>query len=286
MLASIGKHREITHMAYIQNSAQKITNNIQEKIELFFENTTTQSELQNIDEILKYTDEVLDMLNKGKIRVAEKYNGEWVVNSWIKKAILLAFKFKKSEKREYDSFDKLGLLEYDYMDHRYRKVPLSFIRDGVYIGNNAVIMPSCINVGAYIGDNTMIDMNAIIGSCAQIGCNCHISGLACVGGVLEPPAASPVIVEDNCFIGVNSAVLEGAIVEENSVIAAGVTITSSTKIINRKTGETFCGKIPAGSVVVSGSYQSGNVNIACCVIIKTVDKTTRRKSSINDLLRE
>ena len=252
------------------------------KIDFFFEKD--KSEL-NEKELLFVVDQVFDLLNNGTIRVAEKINNEWIVNSWVKKAILLGFKFKKSTKEEFDSFDKLGLLKYDYSNPRYRKVPLSVIRNGVYIGNDAVIMPSYINVGAYVGDKTMIDINAAIGSCAQIGKNCHISALACIGGVLEPAVAKPVIVEDNCFVGAQSSVLEGVFVGENSVIASGVTISASTKIIDRETKEIHIGKIPNGSVVVSGSYPSDGVSISCAVIIKKVDAKTRTKSSINEILR-
>jgi 2,3,4,5-tetrahydropyridine-2-carboxylate N-succinyltransferase len=258
---------------------------IRDEIKFYFKNIDKPEYLPDPNKIIECTNKVFEMLNCGEIRVAEQHDGDWIVNSWIKEAILLAFRFKKSERREYEAFDKLGLLEYDYDAHRYRKVPFSVIRNGVYIGNNAVIMPSCINVGAYIGDNTMVDINAVVGSCAQIGRNCHISGLACIGGVLEPTSARPVIVEDNCFVGVHSSVLEGVVVRENSIIAAGVTLTASTKIIKRETGQISYGEIPSCSVVVPGSYQSNNVNIACCVIIKTIDKTTRSKVSINDILR-
>lgn len=256
---------------------------LKNKIENFFE-----QDKKDLDEaeVLFVVNKIFELLNSGKIRVAEKINNEWIVNSWIKKAILLGFKFKNSKKEEFDSYDKLGLLKYDYSNPRYRKVPLSVIRDGVYIGDDAVIMPSYINVGAYIGNKTMIDINAAIGSCAQIGKNCHISALACIGGVLEPAVAKPVIIEDNCFIGAQSSVLEGVIVGENSVIASGVTVSASTKIIDRETKEIYVGKIPSGSVVVSGSYPSEGVNIYCAVIIKKVDAKTRTKSSINEILRE
>ncbi|MDR1609635.1 MAG: 2,3,4,5-tetrahydropyridine-2,6-dicarboxylate N-succinyltransferase [Holosporales bacterium] len=236
-------------------------------------------------EVLKCVDEVFALLNKGEIRVAEKIDGKWITYQWIKKAILLAFKFKESIKRELDSFDKLGLLEFDYTAPRYRKVCPAVIRDGVYIGNDTVIMPSYINTGAYIGNGTMIDINAAIGSCAQIGYDCHISAQSCIGGVLEPVVDNPVIIDDNCFIGVHSSVLEGVIVEEDSIIAAGVNITASTKIIDRATGEVRLGRIPRGSVVVSGSYPSNGLNIACCIIVKTIDSKTMSKVKINEILR-
>jgi 2,3,4,5-tetrahydropyridine-2-carboxylate N-succinyltransferase len=260
---------------------------IRDSIEFYYENIDCPARLPEATEIRKCIGLVFKMLNNGDIRVAEKNaGGEWTVNSWIKKAILLAFKFMDSKKMEHDSFDKLDLLKFDYAASRYRKVPFSAIRDGVYVGNNAVIMPSCINVGAYIGDNTMVDMNAVIGSCAQIGCNCHIAGLACVGGVLEPASARPVIIEDNCFIGVHSSVLEGVIVRENSIIAAGTTVTASTKIIDRKTGTVSFGEIPKNSVVVSGSYPSGHINISCCVILKSIDQSSAKKTEITAVLRD
>ena len=254
---------------------------LQKRIEDYFDNNI------NSDDAKSDVQEVFRLIETGKIRVAEKIDGHWVVNSWVKKAILLAFRLNTSKQQDFDCYDKMGLLKYDYENPRYRKVPLALIREGVYVGDNAVIMPSYINVGAYIGAKTMIDINASIGSCAQIGKNCHISASAVIGGVLEPASANPVIIEDNCFIGVQSSVLEGIIVEEGAVIASGVSIASSTKIIYRETGEIIHGRIPRGSVVVSGSYPSKNgVNISCAVIVKKVDEQTRSKSSINELLRE
>ncbi|MDR1476154.1 MAG: 2,3,4,5-tetrahydropyridine-2,6-dicarboxylate N-succinyltransferase [Holosporales bacterium] len=238
-------------------------------------------------EILSTVDQIITLLNAGDIRVAEKVNGTWLVNSWIKEAILLGFSHRQSEKRDLDGFDKFGLLNFDYEAPMYRKVPGTIIREGSYIGPNTVIMPSFINIGVYVGEKTMIDINSAIGSCAQIGSNCHISAMTCIGGVLEPTSAMPVIIEDNCFIGAHSAILEGVIVGENSVIASGVIISASTKIIDRKTGKIYLGEIPKNSVVVPGSYQtSGNLNISCAVIIKMVDHRTRQKSSINEILRE
>jgi 2,3,4,5-tetrahydropyridine-2-carboxylate N-succinyltransferase len=251
------------------------------KIETYFDQTDV-----NPQEALVIIDNVFELLNAGTIRVCEKTNDKWQVNTWIKKAILLAFRFKQSSKQDLDSFDKLGFLKYDYENPSYRKVPGAFIREGVHISKDAIIMPSYINIGAYIGSKTMIDINAAIGSCAQIGSNCHISALSCIGGVLEPVVANPVIIEDNCFIGVHSSILEGVIVEEGSVIASGVSISSSTKIIDRETGNIIKGFIPKGSVVVSGSYPSNGVNISCAVIVKKVDAQTRSKSGINELLRD
>ena len=240
--------------------------------------------LGNEKEALEKIEEVFNLLRSGQLRVAEKTNNVWIVNEWLKQAILLAFRFKKSSDQIYDGYDKLGVLP---TSTRYRKVSGAVIRDGVFVANNAIIMPSYINVGAYIDENTMIDINSSIGSCAQIGKNCHIAANAVIGGVLEPIVAKPVIIEDNCFIGASSCVLEGVIVEENSIIASGVVISSSTKIIDRQTQKQYVGIIPSGSVVVAGSYpSSGGVNISCAVIIKKTDATSRQKTSINEILRD
>ncbi|MDR1289521.1 MAG: 2,3,4,5-tetrahydropyridine-2,6-dicarboxylate N-succinyltransferase [Holosporales bacterium] len=237
------------------------------------------------DDIHAVIDEVIRLLNSGDLKIAEKINGSWIVNSWIKQAILLGFKYRSSKKQEFGGFDKFGILEFDYENPRYRRAPGAIIREGTYIGDDSVIMPSFINIGSYIGERTMIDINAAIGSCAQIGKDCHISALACIGGVLEPVSARPVIIEDNCFIGAHSSILEGVIVGENSVIASGVTISASTKIIDRSSGKTYIGEIPRDSVVVSGSYQSNDLNVSCVIIVKTVDAKTKQKSSINEILR-
>ncbi|MDR0744631.1 MAG: 2,3,4,5-tetrahydropyridine-2,6-dicarboxylate N-succinyltransferase [Holosporales bacterium] len=257
--------------------------NLKKEIEYYFE---TDKNLLNSLEVIEKIDKVFVLLNSGEIKVSEKSSGKWVTNDWIKKAILLSFRFKQNTKQAFDSFDKLGLLNFDYDNPRYRKVPGAIIRDGVYIGNNAVIMPSYINVGAYIGDKTMIDIGAAIGSCAQIGANCHISALSCIGGVLEPVVANPVIIEDSCFIGAQSSVLEGVIVGENSVIASGVTLTSSTKIIDRATKEITTGIVHPGSVIVSGGYIKDDITISCAVVIKKSDAKTKQKSSINEILRD
>jgi 2,3,4,5-tetrahydropyridine-2-carboxylate N-succinyltransferase len=261
-----------------------VINNLKNKIEAFWDGGE-RVEACELD-VVCCVQEVFSLLNDGKIRVAEKIDGVWITRSWIKKAILLAFKFMKASKREFDSFDKLGLLEFDYSNPRYRKVCPAVIRNGAYIGNNAVVMPSYINTGAYIGDNAMIDIGAVIGSCAQIGSGCHISAQSCIGGVLEPAVDSPVIVEDNCFIGVHSSVLEGVIVEENAIIASGLDITASTKIIDRETGKVFLGKVPSGAVVVPGSYPSNGLNVTCGIIVKMVDSKIVSKTRINEILRE
>ncbi|MBR1943995.1 MAG: 2,3,4,5-tetrahydropyridine-2,6-dicarboxylate N-succinyltransferase [Alphaproteobacteria bacterium] len=238
----------------------------------------------NVVPDLNLVDTVLNFIKSGAIRPVQFSNNKYVVNTWVKKAILLAFKYYPCREQYNNSYDKLGLLEYNYNSPTYRKVPGALIRDYVYIGQNAIIMPSYINIGAYIGSNTMIDINATIGSCAQIGNNCHIAANACIGGVLEPVVAMPVVIENNCFIGANSAILEGVVVEHNSIISAGVTITSSTKIIDRETGETYKNLIPSKSVVVPGSYQSKNgLNINCAIIIKKNENIN--KLNINQDLR-
>ena len=240
---------------------KRVLDNIERSINNYYDN--------NIVPDLNLIEEVLNYIKSGTVRPVQYVDNGYRVNTWVKKAILLAFKYYPCKEQVNDSYDKFGLLHYDYNNPKYRKVPGALIRNYVYIGNNAIVMPSYINIGSYIGNNTMIDINATIGSCAQIGNNCHISANTCIGGVLEPVVAMPVIIEDNCFIGANSAILEGVIVEHDSIISAGVTITSSTKIIDRETGEIYKGIIPSKSVVVAGSYKSKNgLNINCAIIIK------------------
>lgn len=247
--------------------------------------------------------DVIAMIDNGEIRVAEKgKNGEWTVNEWLKKAILLSFRLngnfviRSGQEFGFESnssywYDKVpskfaNWIQDDFEKAGFRAVPGCFVRYGAYIAKDVVLMPSFVNIGAYIGQGTMIDTWATVGSCAQIGKNCHISGGAGIGGVLEPLQASPVIIEDNCFIGARSEIAEGVVVEEGSVISMGVYIGSSTKIVNRETGEVTYGRVPKYSVVVPGSIAStGGVNLYCAVIVKTVDEKTRSKTSINELLR-
>ncbi len=242
------------------------------------------------EELLRKTVyEVIDLLDQGKIRVAEKIDGLWQVNPWIKKAILLYFKFQKCVV-EQGYYDKIPLKfknwdEEKFALHQLRVVPGSTVRFGSFLEKNVIIMPSFVNIGAYIGESTMIDTWATVGSCAQIGKKCHISGGAGIGGVLEPLQAAPVIIEDNCFIGARSEIAEGVIVEEGSVISMGVYLSASTKIIHRETGEIYQGRVPAYSVVVPGTLPGKIANLYCGVIIKTVDEKTRSKTSINELLR-
>lgn len=240
--------------------------------------------------------EIFDALEAGKISVCEKNDNGWEVNEWIKKTILLNFKvseMKVYEERNFKWYDKVDQQFASYNPEDFQKagcriVPGAFIRKGAYIGKNAVIMPSFINLGAYVGEGTLVDTWATIGSCAHIGKNCHISGGAGIGGVLEPLQARPVIIEDNCFIGARSEIVEGVIVEEGAVISMGVFIGASTKIVYRDTGEVIYGRVPAYSVVVPGTMPGASPNLPslyCAVIIKRVDRKTREKTAINELLR-
>ena len=248
--------------------------------------------------LLNAISKTIDLLDSGEIRVAEKKNNEWTVNQWIKKAILLSFRVNKmkTSKGPYSTwYDKIdgktqGWDEKKMIEAGFRYVPNGVIRKGAFVAKNVVLMPSFINIGAYVDEGSMIDTWASVGSCAQVGKNCHISGGAGIGGVLEPMQANPTIIENNCFIGARSEIVEGVIVGEGSVLSMGVFIGASTKIINRKTGEVLHGKIPPYSVVVPGSMPSKNSpngpSLYCAVIIKQVDEKTRSKTSINDLLRE
>ena len=251
--------------------------------------------------IITAIEHTIESLDQGKIRVSEKKGDNWIVHEWIKKAILLSFRVNEMETLSgpYSSwYDKAHLIKgktagwnkEDHVKAGFRMVPNSPVRKGSFVGKNAVLMPCFINIGGYVGEGTMIDTWSTVGSCAQIGKNCHISGGVGIGGVLEPLQASPVIIEDNCFIGARSEVAEGVIVREGSVISMGVYLGASTKIYDRKTKSISYGKIPPYSVVVAGSMPSNNdkdgPNLYCAVIVKTVDEKTRSKTSVNDLLRE
>ncbi|MBH44145.1 MAG: 2,3,4,5-tetrahydropyridine-2,6-dicarboxylate N-succinyltransferase [Gammaproteobacteria bacterium] len=248
------------------------------------------------NEIKKIIDDVFFKLNSGQIRIAEKINGKWNVNQWIKKAILLSFKIKKNKlvdtgyTKFYDKLEsKFQTLDEDYLrEKNIRIVPQAIAREGSFIAENVVLMPSFINIGAYVDSGTMVDTWATVGSCAQIGKNVHLSGGVGIGGVLEPMQANPTIIEDNCFIGARSEIVEGVIVEKNAVISMGVYIGKSTKIYDRETDKVSFGRIPEGSVVVSGSLPSknGKYSLYCAVIVKKVDEKTRSKVSINEILRE
>ncbi len=247
-------------------------------------------------EILNLINYVIEQLELGKISVAEKQGDNWVTNQWIKKAVLLYFKF--SENITYENgvakwFDKVPVAFKDYtredfMQSKIRLVPGSYVRKGAYLAENTVIMPSFVNIGAYVGSGTLIDTWATVGACAYVGKNCHISGGTGIGGVLEPLQANPTIIEDDCFIGARSEIAEGVIVEQGSVISMGVFLGASTKIVDRHTGEISYGKIPPYSVVVPGSLPAekpGLPSLYCAIIVKQVDAKTRSKTSINDLLR-
>ena len=248
--------------------------------------------------LLKTISETIELLDSGKIRVAEKKNSSWITNQWVKKAILLSFRVNemKTSKGPYSTwFDKIEGKTQKWDKKKlikagFRSVPNGVVRKGAFIAKNVILMPSFVNLGAYVDEGTMIDTWASVGSCAQVGKNCHISGGAGIGGVLEPMQANPTIIEDNCFVGARSEVVEGVIVGEGSVLSMGVFIGKSTKIVNRSTGEILFEKIPPYSVVVPGSLPSKNnpdgPALYCVVIIKQVDEKTRSKTSINDLLRE
>ena len=243
----------------------------------------------------------LEKLDSGTLRVCEKINDEWVVNQWVKKAILLSFRINDNEtiKGSHSTwFDKVpsktaNWNKEDHLKAGFRYVPNAIVRKSAFIAKGVILMPSFINLGAFVDEGTMVDTWATVGSCAQIGKNCHISGGAGIGGVLEPLQANPVIIEDNCFIGARSEVAEGVIIGEGAVLSMGVFIGASTKIIDRTTGETHMGKVPSYSVVVPGSLPGkalldGSIgpSLYCAVIVKRVDEKTRSKTSINDLLRD
>jgi len=237
-------------------------------------------------------DEVIAGLDSGKLRVAEKSGREWVTHQWIKKAVLLSFRLEDNRVMQGGAtryFDKVPskFENFDFVAGGVRVVPPAMARRGAFIAKNVVLMPSYVNIGAYVDEGTMVDTWATVGSCAQIGKNVHLSGGVGIGGVLEPIQANPVIIEDNCFVGARSEVVEGVIVEENSVISMGVFLGQSTRIFDRATGEILYGRVPAGSVVVSGNLPSPDKScgLYCAVIVKKVDAKTRAKTSLNDLLR-
>lgn len=270
-------------------------NELQEIIERGFENRL-QMTADNVEKKLKdAVHHVVNLLDKGSVRVAEKKNGQWEVHQWLKKAVLLYFRLENNRAipggfTQY--FDKVPVKYADYSDHEFenhgvRIVPPACARRGAFIAPGTVLMPSYVNIGAYIDSGVMVDTWATVGSCAQIGKNVHLSGGVGIGGVLEPLQANPTIIEDNCFIGARSEIVEGVIVEEGAVISMGVYIGQSTKIYDREKDEILYGRVPAGSVVVSGSLPSkdGKYGLYCAVIVKQVDQKTREKVGINELLR-
>lgn len=276
--------------------------NLQQIIEKAWENRDSIG-FDTKGEIRTAVNTALDKLDSGELRVADKKDGSWHVNQWVKKAVLLYFRLHDMQlidggpAPEASSaywFDKVPskFLAWDQSHFKqagFRAVPGCFVRYSAYIAKGVVLMPSFVNLGAYVDEGTMVDTWATIGSCAQIGKHCHISGGAGIGGVLEPLQANPVIIEDNCFVGARSEIAEGVIVEEGAVISMGVYIGASTKIINRETGEIHFGRVPAYSVVVPGNIPGknpGDPSLYAAVIVKQVDEKTRSKTSINELLRE
>jgi 2,3,4,5-tetrahydropyridine-2-carboxylate N-succinyltransferase len=248
-------------------------------------------------EVVEAVDHVIAELNAGRLRVATREAvGQWTTHQWIKKAVLLSFRLKDNQvvkAGELGFYDKVQtkfshLSEAEMKESGVRVVPPAVARRGSYIAKGAILMPSYVNIGAYVDEGTMVDTWATVGSCAQVGKNVHLSGGVGLGGVLEPLQANPTIIEDNCFIGARSEIVEGVIVEENSVISMGVYIGQSTKIYDRATGQVHYGRVPSGSVVVSGSLPSadGKYSLYCAVIVKRVDAQTRAKTSLNDLLRD
>ena len=269
---------------------------LEQQIDAAWEQRTEFSPKTAPAEVREAVAQVLSQLDAGTLRVAEKKDGQWHVNQWVKKAVLLSFRLEDNAVMPAGGFtqfyDKVpskfaNYTEADFAAGGFRVVPPAVVRRGAFIGKNVVLMPSYVNIGAYVDEGTMVDTWATVGSCAQIGKNVHLSGGVGIGGVLEPMQANPTIIGDNCFIGARSEIVEGVIVEDNCVISMGVYIGQSTKIYDRATGEVSYGRIPEGSVVVSGSLPSadGTYSLYCAVIVKKVDAQTRSKTSINELLR-
>ncbi|RLA08633.1 MAG: 2,3,4,5-tetrahydropyridine-2,6-dicarboxylate N-succinyltransferase [Gammaproteobacteria bacterium] len=269
---------------------------LQTTIETAFENRAEITPATAAGDIVDAVNQALALIDSGEARVAEPTDSGWKVNDWLKKAVLLSFRINDNVPMEGGFtryFDKVASKFDGYTAEQFaaigcRVVPPAVVRQGCFIGRNVVLMPSYVNIGAYVGDGTMVDTWATVGSCAQIGKNVHLSGGVGIGGVLEPLQAAPTIIEDNCFIGARSEVVEGVIVEHDSVISMGVYIGQSTKIYNRATGEISYGRVPAGSVVVSGNLPAadGSHSLYCAVIVKQIDEKTRAKVSINELLRD
>ncbi|NQY42647.1 MAG: 2,3,4,5-tetrahydropyridine-2,6-dicarboxylate N-succinyltransferase [Legionellales bacterium] len=268
--------------------------NIEPTINEAFETHNTNQYIED-KQTISAVQEALKLLNNGELRICSKSNGEWVVNSWLKKAVLLSFKINKNKlypgnyTQFYDKiFSKYELYsEQDFINEKVRVVPGAYARYGSFIDQDCILMPSFVNIGAYIGKRVMVDTWATVGSCAQIGSNVHLSGGVGIGGVLEPIQNTPTIIEDNCFIGARSEIVEGVIVEKNSVISMGVYIGKSTKIYNRLTDEITYGKIPEGSVVVPGSLPSkdGKYSMYAAIIVKEVDEKTKNKVGLTEMLR-
>ena len=271
-------------------------NDLEKIIAEAFEARASMSPKKAPAKVKRAVEKALTLLDRGELRVAEKRGGEWVVNQWLKKAVLLSFRLSDNAVVRGGStnyWDKVpqkfaGYKPQDFRKGGFRVVPPATVRRGAYIAPNVVLMPSYVNIGAYVDEGTMVDTWATVGSCAQIGKNVHLSGGVGIGGVLEPVQAGPTIIEDDCFIGARSEIVEGVVVETGAVISMGVYIGQSTRIYNRATGEVSYGRIPAGSVVVSGNLPSadGKYSLYCAVIVKQVDAQTRSKVGLNELLRD
>ena len=270
---------------------------LQSIIDNAWENRAQLSPASAPKEVVEAVDHVIAELNAGRLRVATREAvGQWTTHQWLKKAVLLSFRLKDNQvvkAGDLGFYDKVQtkfshLSEAEMKESGVRVVPPAVARRGSYIAKGAILMPSYVNIGAYVDEGTMVDTWATVGSCAQVGKNVHLSGGVGLGGVLEPLQANPTIIEDNCFIGARSEIVEGVIVEENSVISMGVYIGQSTKIYDRATGQVHYGRVPAGSVVVSGNLPSadGKYSLYCAVIVKRVDAQTRAKTSLNELLRD
>lgn len=283
-------------------AAQNDTGNLKDIIEQAWDDRADLGESTEGD-VRDAVEAALNLLDSGSARVAEKGDDGWIVNQWLKKAVLLSFRLNPMKSISggpdmaswYDKVDSkfLGWGDAEFKQAGFRAVPNCTVRRAAFIGKGVVLMPSFVNIGAYVDEGTMVDTWATVGSCAQIGKNVHLSGGVGIGGVLEPLQAGPTIIEDNCFIGARSEVVEGVVVEEGSVLSMGVFISASTKIIDRNTGEVFRGRVPSYSVVVPGTMPgkplpdgSPGPNLSCAVIVKRVDEQTRSKTSINDLLRD
>lgn len=268
---------------------------LRHEIEAAYENRMQLNPENTASSIRQAVGNAINLLDRGEVRVAEKHNNQWQVNEWLKKAVLLYFRIQPNQIMECVAtryFDKIPLKykthsQVDFIREGARVVPPATVRFGAFLAADVVMMPSYINIGAHIGTGSMIDTWATIGSCAQIGKNVHISGGVGIGGVLEPLQASPTIIEDDCFIGARSEIVEGVIVETGAVISMGVYIGQSTRIYDRETKEIFYGRVPAGAVVVSGSLPSedGSYSLQCAIIVKRVDAKTRSRVAINELLR-
>jgi 2,3,4,5-tetrahydropyridine-2-carboxylate N-succinyltransferase len=270
-------------------------NSLEKRIIESWENRADITPKTASEELKSAINQSIGLLDSGKARVAEPTDNGWKVNEWLKMAVLLSFRIEGNRVMQAGNlnyYDKVSTKfenysEQDFIDGGFRVVPPAVVRKGAYIANDVVLMPSYVNIGAYVGEKTMVDTWATVGSCAQIGSNVHLSGGVGIGGVLEPLQASPTIIEDNCFVGARSEVVEGVVVGKGSVISMGVYIGQSTRILDRATGNVSYGYIPPGSVVVSGSIPSkdGSHSLYCAVIVKTVDEKTRSKVGINELVR-